>query len=268
MQVKIVKRIVQICMLGLVFFPFAAWGLENGDFESGETGWYKNMKCPGNQSVYPGVSVQSNSTLFPAVDNTSTKTAVYYGRVGYDCKETDAYLKQTITIPSDATSLKFYYKVSQPPLSLGLTSTSFKVKLMEAETSNPVAELFTLTNSTVVDWKQPDQEINVSSYAGQTYDFYFQFSVTGTTNYQEAFFLLDNISFVTGPSDPVPGNINGDTENKVDLADAILSLQILAGVDTGTATIVKENDADANGVIGLENPIYILQKVAGLRTEG
>lgn len=62
------------------------------------------------------------------------------------------------------------------------------------------------------------------------------------------------------PSDP--GNINNT--DGVTLSDAIISLQIAAGI-TPTGEININNDVNADGIIGLENPIYILQDVAGLR---
>lgn len=67
-------------------------------------------------------------------------------------------------------------------------------------------------------------------------------------------------------SDPVriglkKGDVNGD--DNVDLADAVLSLQVLAGLDPDGVELGA--DVDADGKIGLGEVIYILQKVAGLR---
>ncbi len=60
----------------------------------------------------------------------------------------------------------------------------------------------------------------------------------------------------------IPGDVNSDM--KVDLADAILVLRILAGIDPGS-TINPNADVNADVKIGLSELAYILQKVAGLR---
>ena len=60
---------------------------------------------------------------------------------------------------------------------------------------------------------------------------------------------------------PVAGNVNGDSS--VDLADAILALQFMAKMHQ---TYVHGNaDANGDGVIGMQEAIYILQSVSGLR---
>jgi YD repeat-containing protein len=65
---------------------------------------------------------------------------------------------------------------------------------------------------------------------------------------------------------PVKGNINED--ELVNLADAILGLQILSGLKpAGIRSDYAGSGADIgnNLKIGLEEAIYILQKVAGMR---
>jgi hypothetical protein len=62
------------------------------------------------------------------------------------------------------------------------------------------------------------------------------------------------------------GDINGDSS--VDLEDAILALQVVAGMNpSGIRASYPACGADVNGdgKIGLPEAIYILQKVAGLR---
>lgn len=58
----------------------------------------------------------------------------------------------------------------------------------------------------------------------------------------------------------------GDIDNNqaVGLADAILALQIAAGISP-PSTIYKEADLNGDGKIGIIEAIYILQKTAGLR---
>ncbi len=58
---------------------------------------------------------------------------------------------------------------------------------------------------------------------------------------------------------PPPGNINGD--GKVDLTDAILVLQILTDLEP-SSLIDKGADISEDGRIGIEEIIYIIQKVS------
>jgi hypothetical protein len=60
-------------------------------------------------------------------------------------------------------------------------------------------------------------------------------------------------------------NLKGDTNNdwNITLADAIVALQIVAGLSP--PNVNKSADVDSDGRIGLAEVIYILQKVAGVR---
>jgi DNA-binding beta-propeller fold protein YncE len=58
------------------------------------------------------------------------------------------------------------------------------------------------------------------------------------------------------------GDFNGDS--KVDLADAVLGLRMLAG-ETPQENVKKEADVNGDGKIGLQDLLFILQKAAGLR---
>ena len=60
----------------------------------------------------------------------------------------------------------------------------------------------------------------------------------------------------------IKGDINRD--DVVDLADAILILQVISGV-LPTAIIERSADVDNDGKLGLAEAIYIFQKLAGLR---
>ena len=62
-----------------------------------------------------------------------------------------------------------------------------------------------------------------------------------------------------------PGDVNADGD--VTLADAILVLQIISGMDVSHASVMLMADVNGDGRIGLEEAIYILQKLAGLRTD-
>jgi hypothetical protein len=87
---------------------------------------------------------------------------------------------------------------------------------------------------------------------------------TDTVTIGEAGTVTKNITMT--PLDYI-GDIDGDLD--VDLADAILALRVLAGMDT--AGLIRSDyatsSADVNGdsKIGLEEVIYILQHVAGAR---
>jgi hypothetical protein len=59
------------------------------------------------------------------------------------------------------------------------------------------------------------------------------------------------------------GDLNGD--NVINLADAVMALQIMAGkAPTGPANMVPA-DVNGDGKIGLAEAIYILHKTAGVR---
>jgi hypothetical protein len=57
------------------------------------------------------------------------------------------------------------------------------------------------------------------------------------------------------------GNVDGDQD--VDLADAVLALQVVAGLNP--AGVQSNADVNGDGKIGMQEVAYILQKVAGLR---
>jgi hypothetical protein len=59
-----------------------------------------------------------------------------------------------------------------------------------------------------------------------------------------------------------PGDVN--LSDTVDIADAILAAQVLAGM-TPAGTVYREADVNGDGMIGLAEVLYILQKAAGLR---
>ncbi|MFZ2631690.1 MAG: right-handed parallel beta-helix repeat-containing protein [Desulfosalsimonadaceae bacterium] len=66
----------------------------------------------------------------------------------------------------------------------------------------------------------------------------------------------------TGGSIPVPGDINHD--GIVNLADAVLALQIMTGA-VPSSPVFQDADVNQDGRIGTEEVIYIFQKVSGQR---
>ena len=59
------------------------------------------------------------------------------------------------------------------------------------------------------------------------------------------------------------GDINGD--GVVNLADAILAMQVLSGMTPEGQTILISSDVNGDGKTGITEVIYVLQKVAGIR---
>ncbi|GBC61925.1 T9SS C-terminal target domain-containing protein [Desulfonema ishimotonii] len=60
----------------------------------------------------------------------------------------------------------------------------------------------------------------------------------------------------------IDGDVDGDSD--VDLEDAILALQITVGI-TPSSSVHTEADVNSDGRIGLQEAIYVLGKVSGLR---
>jgi hypothetical protein len=86
-------------------------------------------------------------------------------------------------------------------------------------------------------------------------------SFTDTVAITEAGTVTKNITMA--PWD-YSGDIDGDLD--VDLADAILALQVMAGIQPST-TVHTEADVNNDNKIGLEEAVYIMQRVAGFRPQ-
>lgn len=86
----------------------------------------------------------------------------------------------------------------------------------------------------------------------------FQLTVTDSGGLQSTDTCIVNIN----PVEVTKGDCNRD--GKVDLADAVLALQVLAGI-APSVPIYDEADVNGDQRIGLEEVIYVLQKVAELR---
>jgi len=86
-------------------------------------------------------------------------------------------------------------------------------------------------------------------------------------NYEEVLFQegsLMNIDFGLAPTGTVmKGDVNGD--GNVDLADVILALKVLCGVDTGGDTVKVDADVNDDGRIGLQEVIRSLQVISGVQ---
>lgn len=124
-------------------------------------------------------------------------------------------------------------------------------------TANETATIYYTTNGT-------DPTMNSPTYAA------LPIPIPRTTMLK--FFAKDNAGnlemvktqIYTINENGMPGEMNNDT--RIDLADAILVLQIAIG-DTSQTSLLNYMTADVNsdGKIGLAEVIYILQKIAGMR---
>jgi hypothetical protein len=64
------------------------------------------------------------------------------------------------------------------------------------------------------------------------------------------------------PSSILAGDLNNDVA--VNLTDAILAGQIMAGINPPVA-VYKQADVNGDDKIGMEEMVFILQKIAGIR---
>ncbi|MCP4110292.1 MAG: hypothetical protein GY749_33015 [Desulfobacteraceae bacterium] len=134
---------------------------------------------------------------------------------------------------------------------------------------------FFVTTGTLFNWKSIAGTV---TYSGST----AKFSPTSSLEYETIYNVTVTTgvidtdgnalksdymwSFTTGSasaSDVFAGNINGD--DKVDIADAILALQICAGI-MPTSNVKKDASISGYEKVGLEDAIYVLQIVSEIRT--
>ncbi|MEA3432572.1 MAG: peptidoglycan DD-metalloendopeptidase family protein, partial [candidate division WOR-3 bacterium] len=87
----------------------------------------------------------------------------------------------------------------------------------------------------------------------------FELTVTDNGGLQSTDSVIINVS-----NKIIAGDV--DDSGTVDLSDAIMAIQVCAGI-TPAATVYKEADANLDHKIGLEEAVYILQKIAGLRMD-
>ncbi len=85
------------------------------------------------------------------------------------------------------------------------------------------------------------------------------FDGDGETNLEE----YENSVDPTDALSTTRGDIDGD--KTITLADAVIALRIVSGMDAGGATITVGGDIDGDNLIGLPEAAYILQALSGLR---
>ncbi len=112
----------------------------------------------------------------------------------------------------------------------------------------------------IVELKDPD---NDGTYEG-VYNNFTQKGIYKIAIYavdSELFFSLPvNITVIQVLDGVIPGDI--DDNGSIELKDAILTLKLLAGINENN--INADADITGDGKIGMEEAIYILQKVSGL----
>ena len=62
----------------------------------------------------------------------------------------------------------------------------------------------------------------------------------------------------------MPGDV--DNSGELDLIDAILCMKVVCGIDPGVA-LYAGADVNQDKKLGLEEAMYILQKISGLRAD-
>ena len=74
----------------------------------------------------------------------------------------------------------------------------------------------------------------------------------------------------TDPTDPTDFNANAESgdlngDKKVDIADVIIALKGICGLDLKTERIVLSSEVNDDGLVGLAEAVFILRKLAGMR---
>jgi hypothetical protein len=118
-------------------------------------------------------------------------------------------------------------------------------------------------------WKQGEPKPEIPTAAGLTESRYvLQTGLLPLATYYWQVIARNSSGETQGPEwtfttkEILAGDINDD--DRVDLTDAILTLKIIAGMDTDQ-TVCEMADVNGDGKIGMEEVIYILQKISGLR---
>lgn len=100
-------------------------------------------------------------------------------------------------------------------------------------------------HSVFVNWTCDTETIGNISIADTTIDMNGNYSITANFKVKK-----------------YKGDVNGDRD--INLIDAILALQVIARIEPST-TVDNEADVDGDKRIGIEEVIYILQKISELR---
>lgn len=117
----------------------------------------------------------------------------------------------------------------------------------------------------------PEIELDYNTESGRYEGTYDKFLCYG--KYDVVVYAKDTEENVSMPVvttvDQKSGLLVGDGECGFDLSDALFILKLLAGTDVGLVQnqIASDTDVNKDNRIGLEEAVYILQHVAGLRKE-
>ena len=207
-----------------------------------------NLGKPYNQQVprlYEGVSLAANNV-----------------KIGGDFAVAGAipsFIEQSPSMPITANSSQEFFARFDPAI-LGDIGRVWAVVVPPVYTT-PGSQILQFPK---VDLTDSDRDGKYTgSYSAFTYNGEYRTTFYAETTNGNIIVSAPAVFTVTGGQNPgTPGDINDDTQ--VTLADAILALQITAGI-TPDATISAFADVNRDGKIGLVEAIYILQKVAGMR---
>jgi subtilisin family serine protease/chitodextrinase len=152
---------------------------------------------------------------------------------------------------------------SQPPTApTGLTATAFSSSQINlswnASTDNVGVTAYKITSSDGQTATLGD--VTSYSHTGLRSSTAYSYTVAACDGGGNCSAQTTSASATT-KAPPVKGDINDD--GSVNLADAIMALQIVSG--RSPSDVNKSADVNNNGQIGLEEALYILQLVAGLR---
>lgn len=152
--------------------------------------------------------------------------------------------------------------VTNPSIPSGATGVSI----------TPVLDWDDVAGATSYDlylWKEGDAKPETPTAIGLTESQYIlQTSLLPQTTYYWQVVAKNDAGETVGPEwtfttkEILAGDINDD--DSVNLADAITALQVMAGIEPST-TVHKEADVNGDGKIGIEEVVYILQKVSKVR---
>jgi len=213
-----------------------------------------SITCPAGFSGNWSGTIAAGGSQAVTVTFTPTAAQSYSGTVTVNSNKTDG----VNTISASGTgvaSLKADFNVNGNTY-LVMGTAPFSVKFTNTSTGSISSYSWDFGDGQSSSEASP---VHIYTNAG-TYT--VKLMVFGLTTYDTK--TISSFISVAGSSTAAMGDINNN--GKVDLADAILGLQVLAGLNPAGVNVGA--DVNGDGKIGLPEVVYILQKVAGLRPSG
>jgi len=232
----------QTATLTITNMGFSPLVVSSINYPTGFSGnWYGGTIAGGNS--------QSVTVTF-----TPTAAQSYSGTVTVNSNKTDG-VKTISASGTGVASLKADFNVNGNTY-LVMGTAPFSVKFTNTSTGSISSYSWDFGDGQSSSEASP---VHIYTNAG-TYT--VKLMVFGLTTYDTK--TISSFVSVAGSSTAAMGDINNN--GKVDLADAILGLQVLAGLNPAGVNVGA--DVNGDGKIGLPEVVYILQKVAGLRPSG